>query len=149
MSIKIYFWGLIIAVLAAVGWRTLHTDAAQQWLHPQSTQPVVINFDNQEPPSAGPPLRPGESAITPMPKAATGMHKCRKGNQVTYTDGDCPAGSKEQAVGGTVTVVPGQAVTPTSSSGSADKPRANVRDILLDPRDADLRDKRMDQIINR
>lgn len=149
MSIKIYFWGLIIAVLAAIGWRTLHTEAAQQWLHPQTTPPLVINFDNQEPPSAGPPLRPGESAITPMPKAASGMHKCRKGNQVTYTDGDCPVGSKEQTVGGTVTVVPGQATTSSAHTSSTDKPHANVRDILLDPRDADLRDKRMDQIINR
>ena len=149
MSIKIYFWGLIIAVLAAIGWRTLHTEAAQQWLHPQTTQPLVINFDNQEPPSAGPPPQAGESTITPMPKAASGLRKCRKGNQVTYTDGDCPAGSKEQTVGGTVTVVPGQTVTQSSHTSGTDKLHANVRDILLDPRDANLRDKRMDQIINR
>lgn len=149
MSIKTYFWGLAIALLAALGWRTLHTEAAQQWLHPQTSKPIVINFDNQEAPSAGPPLRPGESAITPMPKAASGLRKCKKGGQVIYTDGECPAGSKEQAVGGTVTVVPGQAATQPANASNGDKPRANVRDILLDPRDADLREKRMDQIINR
>lgn len=149
MSIKTYFWGLVIAVLAAIGWRIMHTETAQQWLHPNTTQPVVINFDNQDAPSAGPPLRPGESAITPMPKAASGLHKCRKGGQVIYTDGECPAGSKEQTVGGTVTVVAGQKTAQPVNAGSADKPHANVRDILLDPRDADLRDKRMDQIINR
>lgn len=149
MSIKIYFWGLAIALLAAVGWRYMHTEAAQQWLHPQVTKPVVINFDNQSAPSAGPPPQAGESMTTPMPKAASGLRKCRKGSQVIYTDGECPAGSKEQTVGGTVTVVPGQAPTQPAPNPSGTTPRGNVRDILLDPRDADLRDKRMDQIINR
>ena len=146
MTIKHVFWGFVIALVAAVGWRYKDADAVQQWIHPQSSKPVEIRFDNDQPPGAGPAPLAGEAPITPMPKAATGPHKCKKGNQVIYTDGDCPAGSKEQTIGGTVTVVPGQRVTaPISTATGAS--RANVRDILLDPKDADLQGKRMDRII--
>lgn len=146
MTIKHVFWGFVIALVAAVGWRYKDADAVQQWIHPQSSKPVEIRFDNDHPPGAGPAPLAGEAPITPMPKAATGPHKCKKGNQVIYTDGDCPAGSKEQTIGGTVTVVPGQRVsTPLGATTGAS--RANVRDILLDPKDADLQGKRMDRII--
>ncbi len=146
MTIKHVFWGFVIALVAAIGWRYKDADAVQQWIHPQSSKPVGIRFDNGQPPGAGPAPLGGEARITPMPKAATGPHKCKKGNQVIYTDGDCPAGSKEQTIGGTVTVVPGQRVsTPLGATTGAS--RANVRDILLDPKDADLQGKRMDRII--
>lgn len=147
MTIKHVFWGFVIALVAAIGWRYKDADAVQQWVHPQASKPVEIRFDNDEPPGAGPAPQAGESRITPMPKAATGPHKCKKGNQVIYTDGDCPAGSKEQTIGGTVTVVPGQHVS-TPLGATAGASRANVRDILLDPKDADLQGKRMDRIIN-
>lgn len=146
MTIKHVFWGFVIALVAAVGWRYKDADAVQQWIHPQSSKSIEIRFDNDQPPGAGPAPLAGEARITPMPKAATGPHKCKKGNQVIYTDGDCPAGSKEQTIGGTVTVVPGQRVsTPLGATTGAS--RANVRDILLDPKDADLQGKRMDRII--
>jgi hypothetical protein len=146
MTIKHVFWGFVIALVSAIGWRYKDADAVQQWIHPQSSKPVEIRFDNDQPPGAGPAPLAGEARITPMPKAATGPHKCKKGNQDIYTDGDCPAGSKEQTIGGTVTVVPGQRVsTPLGATTGAS--RANVRDILLDPKDADLQGKRMDRII--
>lgn len=147
MTIKHIFWGFIIALLAAIAWRYKDAEAVQQWLHPQSATPVEIKFDNDAPPSAGPAPQAGESTITPMRKAAAGPHKCKKGNQVIYTDGDCPVGSKEQSIGGTVTVVPGQHVAAPVGSGNGAS-RANIRDILLDPKDANLSDKRMDRVIN-
>ncbi len=58
------------------------------------------------------------------------MRKCKTATAVEYTDGECPGGSREQAVGGgTVTVVPGQRVM-TPASAAAPAAPASARSLL-------------------
>lgn len=83
-------------------------------------------------------------------RVAGGPRKCRRGGEVLYTDGACPPGSREMTLGGgSVTVMPSAAPAAKLKAPAASLP--HVRDLLLgDPaRDAELRDKRMDAIINR
>jgi hypothetical protein len=52
-------------------------------------------------------LREGPAPLPPQAGAHTSPRKCRQGERVIYTDGDCPAGTHEQALaGGTVSVLP-------------------------------------------
>lgn len=152
MTIKHIFWGLLFMVLASIGWRYKNAEAVQNFLHPQPTQVADIQFDKMEPPSAGPAPGPGESMkpvsqAAPVARKVGGMRKCKKGREVIYTDGDCPTGSKELGMnGGSLTVVQSPSDTATPEK---DTPRPNVRNLLVDPeKDAELRNKRMDRIVN-
>jgi hypothetical protein len=81
-------------------------------------------------------------------RQATSVRKCVAGAQVLYSDGACPAGSRETTTGGgTVTVLPALRVQP--GGGAASKPLPNVRDLLVDPQAADLKDKRMEEVIGK
>ncbi|HEX5312697.1 hypothetical protein [Aquabacterium sp.] len=151
MTVKHIFWGLLLMVLASMGWRYKNADAVQNLVNPPPSPAAAIEFDNMPPPSAGPAPATGES-LAPRPPVVTrvagAMRKCKKGREITYTDGDCPAGSKEFGVqGGSVTVVPSPSATAAPEKDGA--PRANVRNLLVDPeKDAELRNKRMDRIVN-
>lgn len=52
MPIKLIFAALLIAVLAAAGWRHLDTDTLRA-LTGQTPPKAVIRFDNDPPPGAG------------------------------------------------------------------------------------------------
>lgn len=147
MTVKHIFGGLLVAILASIAWRFGALQGMQDWLHPSPAPQANIQFDKLEPPRAGinldsPPSNQGTRLVG-------GMRKCKRGNDVIYTDGDCPAGSKEVNIkGGSVTVVPGQAAA-TKTTDSQARP-SNVRTLLTDPqKDAELRDRMMDKVINR
>ena len=83
-------------------------------------------------------VAPGTSAV----------RKCVLEGQVLYSSQACPGGSREHTLGGgTVTVLP--ATRPLPGAGAASKPLPNVRDLLVDPRAADIKDKRMEEVIGR
>lgn len=68
-------------------------------------------------------LSPAPTRARPPAAATTQPRKCRNGDQVIYTDGPCPAGTREQALaGGTVTVLPGPAAAAPASAASAVPP---------------------------
>ncbi|MFM2121092.1 MAG: hypothetical protein RL722_2560 [Pseudomonadota bacterium] len=89
-------------------------------------------------------------------RPAGGVRKCRRGNAILYTDGDCPPGSgevgmSEQAAG--ITVVPGPSLTQklagqaASLSASPGASRATVRGLLAPDDGVDLRARAMERVI--
>jgi len=98
---------LILVVLAllllALGWR--HRESVARFLGAPPAAAVPA-------PSAamdGDALPASAASAPPVARArpAGGVRKCRKsGGELVYTDGDCPSGSREQALtGGAVSVV--------------------------------------------
>ncbi len=98
---------------------------------------------------------PAASTLLPAPAAAGGqtqgsrLRKCVAGAAVVYTDAECPAGSQPQPLsGGSVSVLPAPAVA-TPASGTAPARSPHVRDLLVKPEEASLKDQRMDAIIGK
>lgn len=138
--------GVLALVLASMAWKAKDAQVVQDFLHPQRATRPTIEFDNDPKPVAGPATNSTSSAT---PKAPAGVRKCKQGDSVIYTDGECPKGSSEHAVsGGSVTVVPGQA-SPAVNASSGKIPHA--RDLLVPKDDGQpsLRDQAMERTINR
>jgi len=145
----ILFIALLLIGLAAAGWFYRDTEPVRGWLPAQWRA-------NLEGPAAGAKGKPAANAAVPR---ADGLRKCRQGNQVLYTNGDCPKGSVEQGIaGGTVTVVPGPqgAAAPDPSKGAAGT-AANksglgpqtVRDMMGESQGRDLTDKKIDRAVGK
>lgn len=117
---------LVLLLLAGAIWQGRHTEPLAGWLGmAQRAAGAATVMDGST--RKGAPLR-----------------KCLQGSHILYTDGPCPAGSREQAVSdGRVTVVP---ATPVPAAAAASRP--NARDILGRPDDGTLRDQRMERQIN-
>lgn len=82
-------------------------------------------------------------------KAASGetLRKCRRGAQIEYTNGPCPAGTREEGVGaGTVTVLPA-APAPSAMPGSAAKPLLRELAGTVDPRQ--MQERMIDRAVGR
>jgi hypothetical protein len=84
---------------------------------------------------------------------AAGARKCVRNGQVVYTNAACPPGSRELGIaGGTLTVVKSNAVAaagaPTAPTASASG-APTVRDLLLDPKAANLKEQRIEAVIGR
>lgn len=91
--------GLALLALALALWLGRDLPAVQQALPAPLRQAL----------RAGPAPQPPQTGATPRAQAGAtaAPRKCRQGERVIYTDGDCPAGTHEQAlVGGTVSVLP-------------------------------------------
>lgn len=110
----------------------------------------TIKFDNDSAPSAGT-AQAEEAPQQVSRKATSGIHKCKVGASVIYTDAPCEKPGAEQALkGGSVTVVKGQRPSATPSSDTGSQP--NVRDLLVgrpNPNEPSLKDQQMDRVIGR
>ncbi len=93
---------------------------------------------------------PGADAVTARPAPAPqSVRKCVQGNQVLYTDGDCPSGSRPQAVADNrVTVLPAAPKPAAAGPSAPASGLPNVRGLLGTPQDGNLKDKMMDRVIN-
>jgi hypothetical protein len=81
-------------------------------------------------------------------KAAGGLRKCVSGAQITYTDEVCPAGSREMPISsGNVTVVPATRGAPAADADKSAK--AASGEPARNKEDLNMRDKRVEQVINR
>jgi hypothetical protein len=122
MSVKLSVGLLILALLAGLGWYYRDNPELRRLLHLE--QPAApFNGANQSGAAPGP--------------AAAGLHKCRSGAKLTYTNEACPKGSAEQPItGGAVTVVPGQ---PPAAPTKSDTP----------PDDANLSKRAMEKLIGK
>jgi hypothetical protein len=78
--------------------------------------------------------------------AGAGLHKCIDAGRVLYVNGGCPAGSHEQALGGGTVSVVARTPAPTGAAASA---LPNARDLLLDPRGVEIKDRRIEEIIGK
>lgn len=153
MKIKTILTGGAAVLLLSVAWKNWNSDWVQSLTgtHRTKAQPP-LRFDNDD-------LRRDATTTEPArqtaPKGLAGVRKCRQGEQVTYTDGDCPAGSREHAVnGGAVTVVPSQRIQATvrlpSGSDMSGGRLPHAREVLLhEEGQTRLRDQAMEGVINR
>ncbi len=140
-------------LLLSMAWKYMDAESVRSFLASQRPQSQpTIQFDNDAQAHTAPATdisRPGGRTGIP------GVRKCRKGEQVIYTDGECPSGSREHVVsGGSVTVVPGQRSLPAPELPSASELPGNrlpnARELLLpDDGQARLRDQAMERVINR
>lgn len=78
------------------------------------------------------------------------LRKCVRGQEVTYTDAECPAGHQPQALtGAPVTVLPATPVPKRAEAGSpGSSAPALLRKALDVEVDANLKDRRMERAID-
>lgn len=153
MKIKTILTGGAAVLLLSVACKNWNSDWVQSLTTPHRTkvQPT-LRFDNDDPSLDGTTAEPARQTAR---KGLAGVRKCRQGEQVIYTDGDCPAGSREHAVnGGAVTVVPSQRTQATvrlpSGSDLSGGRMPHAREVLLhEEGQTRLRDQVMERVINR
>lgn len=136
---------LLLALSAAYSKR----QALQDWWSPPAQhQPPALQFDNGSAKSAGQGSKEGapssSSALAPG-----ALRKCVKGQQVSYTNVECPPGHQEKPVAGqAVTVLP---APPKATASAPAQPRsgaAALRGALDVSTDTGLRDRMMDRAID-
>lgn len=150
MSIQRIFVVMLLAVVAAAGWRFGQSATFQRWIAGSAPPSTPIEFDNGTARVAGgDPEAPPASAARP----SSGVRKCARGSQVSYTDGQCPPGTRElDLTRGTVTVVPGSGSPPPPAANGQAEParRKNIRDVMLPPEEtAALKEKRIEQVVGK
>ncbi len=134
MSIR----GLVIALLllAALGLGWQKKDQLQAWAG-AARLPDVPRLGADEPRAAG----DGAAPKTASKFRAGELRKCVNGQQVSYSNVECPPGAREQAVAAApVTVVPG---TPVSKPADASSAASPLHEALGITRDDKLREKIM------
>lgn len=110
MHIKYIFRGLLALVIASAAWSLVRSVGWDQWLRSRAEPAPSIQFQND-----GPELQGLETTLDTAPAAAgsaesritAGMRKCKRGATVVYTDRNCPTGSQQKPIGGSMTVVNG------------------------------------------
>lgn len=147
---------LLVACIAALivlplGWRLLQSAADAGWTTPRPA-PKPFTFDN------GSVRAPSGPASAVELAARHGLKKCRRGEQVLYTDGPCPAGSQAADVGGTVSVVKSNpapaaphatgAGTP-SSTGEGPRRLPPLREVLDVSGGPSLREQHTQRVLER
>lgn len=143
MIAKTLFWTLLLGLIASFGWHYREAPFIQRWLNPPPpvvTQERTWRDDALERPAAA---QPAQAAQT-VQKSTGGMRKCRQGASVVYTDGDCPAGSQEHSVGGTVTVLKDQRKLVNAAKAAT----PSTETALPLTEDPVMRAKRMEQVID-
>lgn len=143
MSIR----GLILALffLSALGLAWQQREQLRAWLGSVSVPSVPMSISDQPAPAAMPSTSaaPGTSAA----KFRAGeLRKCVNGQQVAYTNVECPPGFKAQAVAAAaVTVVPGTPVAKPDAAASGPSALHKALDIS---RDDTLHDKMIQRAID-
>lgn len=103
--------------------------------------------------AASPAARTLSSRAIAPGAANEAVHKCRRGANVEYTNGECPSGSVEEPLSaGSLTVLPSAMSSATSSLMPA-SPAASARPLLRDVGSAvdaaAFREKRLDQALGK
>lgn len=134
--------GLVIALvlLGGVGLAWQKRAQLQAWLG--TAPPLAATLPSLSEPSAEPPARTvaGRARLD-------GLRKCVQGQQVTYTNAECPPGHRELAVtAAPVNVVPATPVAkPAASSGDGQASLHRALDVAPDDK---LRERLMERAVN-
>ena len=142
-------WALVAALLlvVAAGWRYRHAGFIRELTHGQPKATVEIPFDNgtvRQYDRARPDARQGAAAQA----APAGVRKCRRGAEIIYTGGACPAGARELPMqGGTLSVVAGQhaPTTQPQRGGESAQRRSTLHDVLDRSGEIDLTQRRIER----
>lgn len=132
MSLRSLSVILLLAGLGLGGWWAHDHPAVQPWL------PAALRGPGLMLPAATAPVAAGNQAL----------RKCRGAGAPIYTDGDCPAGTRAEAVdGGTLTVLP--APRPAAAAAPAASAQAPLRRLAGPDDSASQRERVLDQALHR
>ncbi len=136
---------IAIAMLIALGAAWSKRQSIGALLSPSQAPPRTIEFDNGTVRQYGP-----ASNTSAQPQVMSGgMRKCFKGQQISYTNMECPPGATEKPVAGpTVNVLPAQVAAKPNESSTTGKARPSLRESLDLARDVNLKDRMMDRVID-
>jgi hypothetical protein len=130
-----------LALAASLAWRYKDAGLVQSMAEQEEQARPTLQFDN------GASVVPTDASPALGSASRSGIHKCKKGSVVTYTDAPCELGKHEQAMaGGTVTVVKGQ--RPAVSAPAAAGSQALLRTLAGNPNEPSLRDKAIERAVN-
>lgn len=144
MVFRLLLAALVALVLLPMGWRIVQFAPWAAWTRP-APPPKAISFDN------GTVRAPPPAAVAADRAVQPGLKKCFRGEQVLYTDGPCPAGTRAAEVTATVNVV--KAPIPAASSPAAlpvpGRRLPTVREVLDVSPGPSLRDQHTERILER
>ena len=145
MSVRVIFITAALLIALSVAWGK--RQSLQALLAPAPPPSKPIQFDNGTVREYGPASSASASSAQPQ-IAPGGMRKCFKGQQVSYTNMECPPGTKEKPVAGPpVNVLPAQAVAKANESQAPGKGKSALHDALDVSRDEKLRERMMERVI--
>lgn len=140
----LYIAAAAAAVLLALGWRQLDTEAVQGLLRGRAAPlapPATERADDA--------VRPPERAAAPQDAPAgrisgvAGVRKCVRGGEVVYTSESCPPGHREQGMQrGTLNVV---TATPVPKPAASAERTGTLRDLAISPGEPTLMDKHIER----
>jgi hypothetical protein len=146
MLVRKMVMGAALAVLLALVWKYLlqgrwDARAPASIKHDvMQAKEIVSNAGLQSPIEA-----PTGEALTQAP---AGIHKCKVGNKVTYTDAPCQSPAAERPLDkGSVTVVKTQRPQAPDTPEQASR-LPNVRDLAGKPGEPSLMDKQIERAVN-
>lgn len=122
---------VLLLVLAVLGAAWHKRDELQAWAG-SAKSAAVASLD----------AKPAGPAV-----GAGALRKCVNGQQVSYSNVECPTGSKELAVSGAVTVLPGTPVA-KPSDGPSSAPAALRKALDVEHHGENMTDKAIERAIN-
>lgn len=132
MNLKSLSWILLLAALGLGAW----------WAH---DQPAVLE---RLPPALRQALAAPSLPSAAPAAAVKALRKCTGAGAPVYTDGDCPAGMRAEAVtGGTLSVLP--AVRPVAPAEPAASAQSPLRKLAGPDDSAAQRERVLDQALHR
>ncbi len=159
MLVRKIVMGAVLAVLLALVWKYL-VSARLNNLVPERLVPAVIKQDVMKAKeqitevvgaerSGHSEANPDVSPVESLQQASAGIHKCKVGNTVTYTDEPCKSPSAERPLDrGSVTVVKSQGVdAPVASESKGRLP--NARDLAGPQGEPSIMDRQIERAVNR
>lgn len=151
MLVRKILMGAVLAVLLALVWKYFVAGRLNA-LVPEHAVPAAIKQEVTQAKdmlsSASNEAKSGQPTAEAVPQAPAGIHKCKVGNTVTYTDEPCKNPAAERPLDkGSVTVVKSEspeAVAPSEHKGRV----PNVRDLAGPSGEPSIMDRQIERAIN-
>jgi hypothetical protein len=140
MLVKPLIAVIVIATLATLAWRHRNSTIVRDWAFDQ----LAAQGEARKVARTAPADNRSAQGSASQPRPVVGVRKCLVDGKLTYTNQACPSGSREQALGGTLTVLSFPSPTAAQPSTAAAS-RPTIRDLTGNPGEATLTDKRIDE----
>lgn len=158
MLVRKILMGAVLAVLLALVWKYM-VAARLPNLAPERLVPAAIKQDvvqarelithvSGDSGASHAEAKPEAPEVTSLPQAPAGIHKCKVGNTVTYTDEPCKSPAAERPLDkGSVTVVKSQGVEAPAAAESKGR-LPNVRDLAGPQGEPSILDRQIERAVN-
>lgn len=148
MTLKTILIATVVALLLAMAWKFKDSEAVRSLLDKAQERVKKIEFDNGTVRSSAPASAPSSSGTT-KGKAISGVRKCKRGEQIIYTDDVCPPGSIDLAiVNGSVNMLPAAIARDDVPINSGEPKNSTPKDMNSNVPPQTLRDKMVERAIN-